>query len=166
MDSYISPKTKRGLQSRIHGRGLFAVDEIEKDEIVTVKGGHILTREQLAKIGSTFHAEMQIADHLFIAPTTEEEYAQSMMCINHSCNPNLGIRGDIVFVALRKILPGEELTTDYAMMDNTSGHFSCICGAPTCRKIITGKDWQKKEIQKKYRGYFSAYLATLIAHES
>ena len=107
---------------------------------------------------------MQIADALFIAPTNEKDFLHSMMCLNHSCSPNLGIRGDIVFVAMRDIVPGEELTVDYAMMDNVpDSHFICLCMMKECRKKITGEDWKKKELQKKYRGYFSAYITSLIS---
>ncbi len=162
MESYISPKAKRGLQSPIHGRGLFAIEEIKKGEIVAVKGGEILTKQQLAAVSTSLHAEMQIADDLFIAPTNEHDYAKSMMCLNHSCNPNLGIRGDIVFIAMRDVHPGQELTLDYAMMDNVPSTFSCICGSKECRGEITGQDWQKKELQEKYFGYFSAYIENLI----
>jgi len=41
-----SPKTQV-RESKIHGRGLFATADIAKDEIVAVKGGHIISREQL-----------------------------------------------------------------------------------------------------------------------
>jgi len=44
--SYRSPKTQV-RESKIHGRGLFATADIAKDEIVAVKGGHIISREQL-----------------------------------------------------------------------------------------------------------------------
>jgi len=164
MESYISPKAKKGLQSPIHGLGLFAIEEIKKGEIVAVKGGEILTKQQLAAASTTLHAEMQIADDLFIAPKTEKDYVKSMMCLNHSCNPNLGIRGDIVFISMRIIYPGEELTVDYAMMDNVPSRFLCICGSRECRGEVTGQDWQKEEIQEKYVGYFSAYIASLITN--
>jgi hypothetical protein len=35
--SYLSPKTEV-RESKIHGRGLFAIADIAKDEIVAVKG--------------------------------------------------------------------------------------------------------------------------------
>ena len=44
--SYRSPKIKV-RQSKIHGRGLFATDDIAKDEIVAIKGGHIIDRKTL-----------------------------------------------------------------------------------------------------------------------
>jgi len=37
------------------------------------------------------------------------------MFLNHSCEPNVGILGQIIFVAMRNIDSGEELTIDYAL---------------------------------------------------
>jgi hypothetical protein len=42
---------------------------------------------------------------------------------------------------------------------------TCNCGAPGCRKVITGRDWMKPELQQKYRGYFSWYLEKKIEAE-
>ncbi len=44
--SYRSPKTEV-RESKIHGRGLFATADIAKNEIVAVKGGHIIDRKTL-----------------------------------------------------------------------------------------------------------------------
>lgn len=35
-----------------------------------------------------------------------------MLYTNHSCEPNIAIQGQIVFVAMREIAAGEELTHD------------------------------------------------------
>jgi uncharacterized protein len=161
--SYRSPKTEV-RESKIHGRGLFATADIAKDEVVAVKGGHIISRAQLrekitARLGPV---EIQIDDDRFIAPLTEEERDGSMLCTNHSCDPNLGIRGEITFVAIRDIRAGEELTHDWATTDDDDYSVECKCGAPNCRKVLTGKDWQRPELQTRYAGYFSAYLAKKI----
>jgi uncharacterized protein len=63
-------------------------------------------------------AEIPIADDLFIGPMTEEERTGNMIWSNHSCDPNIGVRGQIVFVAVRDIEAGEELTHDWAMTDD------------------------------------------------
>jgi SET domain-containing protein len=162
--SYLSPKTAL-RQSKIHGRGLFATVDIAKDEIVAVKGGHIVSREQLRekvtpRLGPV---EIQIGDDLFIAPVTDEEREGSMLYSNHSCDANLGLRGEITFVAMRDIHAGEELTHDWCTTDDDNYSVECNCGAPNCRKILTGKDWQRRELQKHYAGYFSPYLAQKIA---
>jgi SET domain-containing protein len=162
--SYLSPKTEV-RESKIHGRGLFAIVDIAKDQIVAVKGGHIVDRKTLRqdiapRLGPV---EIQIDDDLFIAPVTEEERELSMLYSNHSCNPNLGMRGEITFVAMRDIRAGEELMHDWAMTDDDDYSLECNCGAPDCRKVLTGKDWQRPNLQKRYAGYFSAYLARKIA---
>ncbi len=162
--SYRSLKTQV-RESKIHGRGLFATADIARDEIVAVKGGHIVDRETLRhkvtpRLGPV---EIQIDDNLFIAPVTDEERELSMLYSNHSCDANLGIRGEITFIAMRNIRADEELTHDWAMTDDDDYSVECRCGAPNCRKILTGKDWQRPELQKRYAGYFSAYLTDKIA---
>jgi uncharacterized protein len=164
MLSYLSPKTEVH-DSKIHGRGLFAIGDIAKDEIVAVKGGHIVDgktlREEITPVLGP--VEIQIDDDLFVAPMTDEERDLSMLYSNHSCDPNLGVRGEITFVAMRDIRAGEELTHDWAMTDHDDYSIACNCGAPDCRKTLTGKDWQRRNLQKRYAGYFSAYLARKIA---
>jgi SET domain-containing protein len=66
--------------------------------------------------------------------------------INHSCDPNLELlvvdddRGEYVFRALRPIAPGEEVGWDYETFETElSNPFECRCGAPQCRKVITGR---------------------------
>ncbi|MEP6821509.1 MAG: SET domain-containing protein-lysine N-methyltransferase [Chthoniobacterales bacterium] len=161
--SYLSPKTEV-RESPIHGRGLFAKDVIARDEIVAVKGGHIITREQLRALQPTLGAaEIQIADDLFVCPVTMEEREGSMIFSNHSCEPNLGVSGQITFVAMRAVQAGDELTHDWAMTDNDESTAKCHCGALNCRGNITGQDWQRPELQARYAGYFSSYLQHQIA---
>ena len=162
--SYLSLKTEV-RESKIHGRGLFATADIGKDEIVAVKGGHIVDRKTLReKITPVLGpVEIQIDDDLFIAPATKEEREFSMLYLNHSCDPNLGVRGEITFVAMRDIRVGEELTHDWAMTDDDHYSVECNCGAPDCRKTLSGKDWRRPDLQNRYAGYFSAYLARKIA---
>jgi SET domain-containing protein len=162
--SYRSPKTEVRV-SKIHGRGLFAVADIARDEIVAIKGGHIVDRETLRrevtpKLGPV---EIQVADDLFIAPVTPEDRELSMLYSNHSCDANLGMRGEITFVAIRDIRAGEELTHDWCTTDDDDYCIECKCGSANCRKTLTGKDWQRPELQTRYAGYFSAYLARKIA---
>ena len=160
--SYRSPKTAV-RRSRIVGRGLFADAAIAKGEIVCVKGGHLLTKAQFALYKSVANeADLQIADDLFLAPVAEAEFEDVMMFLNHSCDPNVGIQGQIVFVAMRDIAGGEELTLDYATIDHDSEPMACACGADGCRRLITGRDWQKPELQEKYGGYFAWYLLEKI----
>jgi uncharacterized protein len=162
--SYRSLKTEV-RESPIHGRGLFAKEKIDKGEVVLVKGGHILNRETLKSevTPSLGSVEIQIGDDFFIAPVNQEERELSMLYSNHSCDANLGMRGEITFVAMRDIAADEELTHDWCTTDDDDYEVKCNCRSNDCRGVVTGKDWQKPALQKKYAGYFSAYLAEKIA---
>ena len=163
--TYFSPKTEK-RKSLINGRGLFAKQAIKMGEIVVVKGGYILSRAQRDQIGKKLGpSEIQITEELFIGPTTKREREGGMMHLNHSCEPNLGLQGQVVYVALRDIEIDEELTFDYAMSDDEFYEMKCRCGAPTCRGTITGLDWRKPEIQKKYDGYFSWFIQRQIDNQ-
>jgi SET domain-containing protein len=156
--SYLSPKT-RIRKSAIHGRGLFASGPIRKGEIVAIKGGHILDRRTLSRVRRRIAASyMQIDDLFYIGALRSAEVALNKIFINHSCEPNTGFAGNIVLVAMRDISPGEELTTDYALFDDYDGSMDCRCGTASCRGTVSGLDWQRPELQRKYGPYFSWYL--------
>ena len=161
--SYLSPKA--AVQSSpIHGRGLFAISEFQPGEIVCVKGGYIFNRAIFGELRPVLGpAEIQIADDLFIGPREIGEREGAMIFSNHSCDPNIGVQGQIVFVALRQIAAGEELTHDWATTDDDDYSMPCRCGAKGCRGTITGRDWQNEDLQRKYRGLFSWYLQQKIA---
>ncbi|HEX4170816.1 MAG TPA: SET domain-containing protein-lysine N-methyltransferase [Bryobacteraceae bacterium] len=58
--------------------------------------------------------------------------------INHSCDPNLAariVKGHILYVSVRPIKKGEELTVDYHF-DKKVERVPCKCGAATCRGTI------------------------------
>ena len=156
--TYFSPKVEKRA-SDIEGRGLYAKESISEGEILVVKGGYVMTRDQRDVVEERLGpAEIQITEDLYIGPAAEEEREGGMMHLNHSCEPNLGLQGQIVFVALRDIDVDEELTFDYAMTDDETYEMTCSCGSRNCRGGISGQDWRKKEIQAKYGGYFSWFI--------
>jgi uncharacterized protein len=159
MSSWFSPKTEKRA-SPIQGRGLFARDAISAGEIVAIKGGTIMDSASFALVRDEVSpAEIQIEDGLYIAPGSAEEVEANILCLNHSCHPNVGVRGQITFVAMRDIPAGAELTIDYAMIDgDPAERMACACGTQECRKIITGSDWRLRELQRRYAGYFSRYI--------
>jgi uncharacterized protein len=160
--TYFSPKVEKRA-SHIDGRGLFSKENINKGEVVVVKGGYILTKNQRDEIGRELGpSEIQITEDLFIGPTTESEREGGMMHLNHSCEPNLGLQGQIVYVALRDIGIDVELTFDYATTADEPDKMECRCGTASCRGTIIGFDWKKPEIQRKYAGYFSWFIQRRI----
>lgn len=157
--SYISPKAHKGELSPIAGRGLVAIEPIARDELVAIKGGHIVDTATLNRLPRRLqNSEIQIEDGFHLVALKESEYEPVMLFLNHSCLPNVGFAGNTVLVAMRDIAPGEELTTDYALFDNHDETMECRCGTSCCRKVIHGRDWQRPDLQRRYGPYFSAYL--------
>lgn len=164
--SYLSPKTVM-RDSPIHGRGLFASAPIRQGDIVCVKGGYIFDGATRRALGPHLAAaEIPVADDLFIGPRSAAEREGGMIFSNHSCEPNIGVQGQIVFVALRDIAAGEELTHDWATTDDDEYEMVCRCGAPSCRKIITGQDWRQPALQEKYRHCMSWYLLEKLRRQA
>lgn len=163
MRSRISSKIEI-RESGINNKGMFAKDLIHKGEIVYIKGGHILTREELYS-SSAINSYLPISDNYYLGALSPDEEECIKLYNNHSCDPNCGMHGEITFIAIRDINPGEELTIDYAFIDNEDYSFECSCGSPFCRKRITGRDWQIKSIQDKYYPYFALYLKDKIDNQ-
>lgn len=163
VSSWISPKARKGISSGIAGRGLFATEQIGAGEVVAVKGGHIATTSQLHDLPDPLpNSEIQITDELHLVALSPEEYEPVMLFINHSCEPNVGFAGNIVLVAMRTVSAGEELTTDYALFDDYDGQMPCHCNTASCRRVIDGHDWRRRDLQRRYHGYFSWYLQRKI----
>jgi uncharacterized protein len=159
VSSYISPKAVKGNPSEIAGRGLIAVAPIAKDEIVAIKGGHLVDTASLVALPERLrNSEVQVAGGFYLVALDEAEYEPVMLFINHSCEPNVGFAGNIVLVAMRDVAAGEELTTDYALFDDADDPMACNCGTPSCRGTISGRDWRLPELQRRYGSYFSTYL--------
>ena len=149
------------------GRGVVAVLPIAKDEIVAIKAGHIVTRDEIQQVTSEAgDFALQIEDDFYIAPRTPEEVLDMSVMINHSCDPNVGFRGQAVYVAIRDIEAGEELCHDYAMERSDDYSLDCHCGSALCRGKVTGEDWKLPELQQRYGEYFSLYLLRKIQEQT
>lgn len=63
VSSYISPKAVKGRPSEVAGRGLTAVAPIAKDEIVAIKGGHLVEAATLDALPERLqNSEVQVAE--------------------------------------------------------------------------------------------------------
>jgi SET domain-containing protein len=161
-ESYVSKKVIR-KDSPGKGAGLFAVEEIKKNEIVSISGGIIIEASDWAVFREKYgDYAYYIENNFLIAPLNPENPSDDWR-MNHCCHPNCGLKGQIVFVALRDILKGEELTFDYAMTESATDYSVDLnCDKENCRKKFTGNDWKNKDIQLKYKGYFSLYIQEKI----
>ena len=134
------PRRIARRQSPIHGNGVFALRDIPKGSRVVEYRGRRLTH---AEADRRYGDEIDTG-HTFLF-TLNDRYlvdggdgGNVARWINHSCTPNLVPRiykGHIIYMSLRAITPGEELTVDYnfAYKGDKS---PCRCGAERCRGIM------------------------------
>jgi uncharacterized protein len=152
-------------QSLIHGKGLVATQPFRVDEVVIVYGGTLFTKEDIAAGKANNRTLMQIDEDRWLGEPADQPLGTGYF-LNHSCDPNLWIVGDVTLTARRRIDLGEEVTMDYAT------HFAdsawtmrnpCCCRSKLCRRNITGRDWMLKDLQERYGGHFSPILNKRIA---
>ena len=139
-----------------------AVEPIAAGEVVAAFGGTVITRDEFDLLPTERQIRsIQIEERLYLAGAADPEPGDF---VNHSCDPNLGLSGTTVLVALRDIAAGETLAYDYATSDGSDyDEFECECGTAPCRGKVTGADWMLPELQLAYRGHFSPYLARRIS---
>ncbi|WP_428261335.1 SET domain-containing protein [Haliangium sp.] len=157
--SYGSPKL-HALERGSKGRGVLTTAPIVRDELIAVFGGDVVHADELAAIpAGQRRLLLQVEDELYLL----SDQAGVPDYINHSCQPNAGLRGPVTLVAMRDIAAGEEICFDYAMSDGSDyDAFDCACGAPNCRGRVSGADWREPLLWRRYQGYFSPYLQRRI----
>jgi len=160
--SWRSPKVEV-RDGSVAGLGVFAREPVAAGEIVAVKAGHIVHRDEVVRLTAEIGDQsLQIHDDLYLSPRTADEVDETSIRINHSCNANVGFRGQVLYVAIRDIEVDEELCHDYAMDRTDDYRLECACGTLACRGTVTGEDWRLPEVQARYEGFFVEYVAEKI----
>ena len=139
--------------SPIHGRGVFATQEIRRGtRIIEYRGQRTTWDDALERPPSdpknphhTFFFEL--SDGNVIDANVRGNAAR---WINHSCNANCESYEDEdgrVYINARRIIrPGEELTYDYRLTvegpisQRMRKAYACRCGAKKCRGILLVED--------------------------
>ena len=149
-------------RSPIQGLGMFAVGQTHVGEAVfaarSFKSGEVVTkfkgpRIHESKVPKQYVGKndryMQIERDYYLGPSGGVDDI-----INHSCNPNTGLKftpTGILLVAIRNIKPGDEITWDYSStLLGSSWKMKCDCRENNCRKIIGDFTLLDKRIQQKY----------------
>ena len=149
----------RSSKSNISGKGLFATDAIKKGERICNMSGDLMDiDEMIARVDNDFE---EGSDPLGVDDEMYMDLDEIYRSANHSCFPNAFIRGRNELVAIKDILPGDEITFDYSttMNDNRekieeSGGIlwtmKCKCRSEKCRGIIDQFKTLPIETQKYY----------------
>ena len=128
------------------GEGVYAERDIKSGEVI----GHMAGRQvSLENFESLNREDKEIMiDPLQIDDGEYIDLESPYYFINHSCEPNAGIRAKNELFALRDIKKSEEIFYDYSTTMDEG--LECECGQPNCRKRVRDFFTLPKERQKEY----------------
>ncbi|MEH2279461.1 MAG: amino acid adenylation domain-containing protein [Nostoc sp.] len=138
------------IQQTAKGRGVFATKKFVQGETVVVG---IPIEEVLERTIYSFQMDFNLHVNL----------DEPAVIINHSCDPNTGVRnnqfGGYNFIALEDIEAGKEITWNYETTEYESiAVLGCLCGSLSCRGKTLGFKFREQILRDTYGEYIAAYL--------
>ena len=153
--------TGRRIQVRrsgVHGRGVFALQDIAEGEVIVEYAGKVISYEESQRRHPHDPAH---PNHTFFFQIDGNRVidggdgGNSARWINHSCDPNCfaeEVEDRIFISALRNISAGEELGYDYGLIieerytAKLKADYACHCGAADCRGTMLApkRGWKPK----------------------
>ena len=157
-----APSGKR-IQTRlsgVHGKGMFAVQDLAEGETLIEYIGEIISWKEALR---RHPHDPTDPNHTFYFHVDEKHVidakhgGNSSRWINHSCAPNCEAdeqKGRIFIKALQNIPAGKELFYDYGLIIDApytkklKAEYPCWCGAPNCRgTLLAPKDKKVKTVK-------------------
>jgi uncharacterized protein len=124
-------------ESKIHRWGIYAGEFIPAGrKVIEYTGERISRRETKRRADSSEMIYLFTLDPYWALDGSVG--GSGAEYINHSCEPNLVtriVKGHIIYMSMRDIQPGEELTVDYRF-DKKVERVECKCGTAKCRGTI------------------------------
>jgi hypothetical protein len=115
-------------QSRIDGFGMFSGRGFEAGDEIWQMTGQVMFGAPTPQHGPNW---IGLGPDVWIDPDSPLDR------INHHCAPNAAFGAHRRLRALRRILPGEEITVDYSTTEADPGwSMHCSCDAPDCRVTL------------------------------
>lgn len=139
----IHPHTRVGLVNEHIGLGVFATDFIPRGTITFVKDALdlVITPSQYRALPRPLRGQAERFSYI-------DENGDRILSwdhakhVNHSCEANTLSTGWGFEIAIRDILPGEELTDDYGLF-NLPRPMDIACGCTNCRKRLRKRDFPR-----------------------
>ena len=160
-----SGKRIQPRRSGVHGKGVFALQDIAEGETLIEYVGEVISWDEAQ---DRHPHDPNDPNHTFYFHVNEDRVidalhgGNSSRWINHSCDPNCEAdeENDRIFIkAIRNIAAGEELNYDYGLIidepytKKLKAEYPCWCGSAHCRgTLLSPKDRQdtpKTPKQKK-----------------
>ena len=147
----IAASSHRRIQTRrsgVHGKGVFALQDIAEGETIIEYVGEVVT---WAEAQERHPHDPTDPNHTFYFHIDEDHVIDALFggnssrWINHSCDANCEadeVNGRVFIKARRDIVAGEELNYDYGLIiderytPKLKAEYPCWCGAKTCRGTL------------------------------
>jgi hypothetical protein len=127
------------------GLGVFASRDLTPGEIILAIEGPIIDFAETKRRGPRECMAIQIGPDRYIDTQPPGVF------VNHSCEPNAGIRQNQNLVALGKIRRGQVIRYDYSTtMEEHSFTMRCLCGAPACREWVRDFSTLPRSLREHY----------------
>ena len=147
-------------ESKIHSKGVFAINNIPQGTRIMEYFGEKITKEEGTK-RERASIERAKTDHKIAATYMFELNDEwdldgnisnnDAKYINHSCEPNCDIEiiGDRIFIhTIKDIKKDEEISFNYGFSADDALEHPCKCGAKECAGYIVDSD-EKHKLHKK-----------------
>lgn len=145
-------------------KGVIAQKPFERGQSIFVVTGPVVSERTI------YTFPLSLNRH--VDPRTETGEPTLGHFLNHSCTPNAYVKiikqdqtEYIEILARQDILPGQEVTIDYALMEYTvaAQGVRCLCQTPDCQGYLMGYKDLSQEQKEKYQleGIVADYLLEL-----
>lgn len=133
------------------GKAVYAAEGFaEGDTIIRFTGRRIRADKVPSLMRGNSDRYVQVTPQHYMGPSGRIDDL-----INHSCSPNAGLRftdAGVFLVAIRDIIPGEEIAWDYSTtLAESNWHMICQCKSPECRRVIGNFSTLPEERQEWFR---------------
>ncbi len=127
------------------GKGVFAAKDFSKGEEILQWTGPILSLDEAVALGEETGHPVQIGPKAYVDPVPPGRF------VNHSCDPNAGVRNLTTLVAITDIKKDTEIRFDYSTtMDEGLWKMPCLCGSSNCRKTVGDFKDLPSKLKEKY----------------
>lgn len=151
LDNYRPASNLFRVEDNHLGKGVYAARRfLEGDELMEFTGRRFSASEVPTLMRGPADRFVQVTPDHFMGPSGRIDDL-----VNHSCEPNAGLRfteDGVFLVAIRTIPPGEEITWDYSTtLAESNWHMICQCRAENCRRVIGNFDSIEPDRQEWFR---------------
>jgi SET domain-containing protein len=143
---------KLAVKSARNGRGVFALKDFKKGQIIFEITGTLVTCNEDEEMDEEERSNTyRFTKKWFISPK-----GRLGDMLNHSCLPNAYVskrEGKLYIVAATPVTKGTEVVIDYStiLASDDSWSMQCNCGTLACRKVIKQFNKIPKKLQLSYR---------------